>query len=184
VLSERGTYTIEVDSNGPGLYTLLIGCTLRDGTVISPGDAISSTPTSPTSAPVPTLSVGVPGFPGLAPVDMSNTLSLPLIVGTPMTGIVTSAGNEVLGFSVEAYAGDTIELSFRKLSGNLNLGVVVLSPENRVVFYGGLVLSDSLSTHFTLQDTGQYMIGVYRVDLLPPVTSEATAFQVQGAIIP
>lgn len=183
VLSERGIYTIRVWSNGPGLYTLYIGCTLRDGTVISPGDVVGSSVISPTSAPAATLPPNVSGFPGLAPVDMSNAVKVPLIAGTLMTGIVTPTGNEIIGFSVEANAGDTVDLSFRKLSGNLNLGVVVLSPTNKVVFYGGLILSDSLSTRFTLQDAGQYTIAVYRVDLLPPAAAEATAFQVQGAIV-
>lgn len=183
ILSERGTYTVTVRSNGPGIYTIYFGCTLRDGTVISPGDVINSSASTPTSVPPETLSADTPGFPGLPPVDMSNAVKLPLIIGTPMTGIVTLTGNEVLGFYVEANAGDTIELSFRKLSGNLNLGVVVLSPDNRVGFYGGLVLSDSLSTRFTLHDAGQYTIGVYRVDLLPPTALEVTAFQVEGMII-
>ncbi|MBI5668033.1 MAG: hypothetical protein HZC41_08485 [Chloroflexi bacterium] len=168
---------------GVGKYELHINCTLRDGTVVRAGDVVAATPTSPASASLVALPPNVPGFPGLAPIDMSNAVKLPLILDTPMTGIVTPTGNEVLGFTLDANANDTVELSFKKLSGNLNLGVVVLSPENKVVFYGGLVLSESLSTRFKLPLAGQYTIGVFRVDLLPPDVPEATAFQVQGTIV-
>jgi len=184
-VSASGDYTIQMlgGSGTIGAYTMYIGCTLRDGTVIAPGDAIAATSTPSNPVFQSGLVPGVPGFPGLPSVDMSNALKLPLIIDTPMTGIVTPNGNEVLGFSVEANAGDTVDLGFRKLSGNLNLGVVILSPENKVVFFGTLVLSESLSTRLTLQSAGQYTIGVYRVDLLPPDAPEATAFQVEGVFV-
>jgi hypothetical protein len=41
-----------------------------------------------------------------------------------------------------------------------------------------------LNTRFTLPTAGQYTIGVFRIDLLPPAAPEATAFQVQGTLNP
>ncbi len=182
-----GTYSIHVYSRGStdvGAYEAFFGCTLRDGTVIAPGDVLPDThPTEPATVTTE-LPTNFVGFPGLAPVDMSNAMKLPLIVDTPMTGIVTPTSNDVLGFSVEVNTGDTLDLNFNRVSGNLNLGVVVLSPDSKVVFYGGLILSDSLSTSLIVQKTGEYTIGVYRVDLLPPDTSDATVFQVQGTVAP
>ncbi len=183
-LSEGGIYTVKVGPNGPGLYSLYIGCTLRDGTVIAPGDVLpASHPTEPATVTTE-LPTNFVGFPGLAPVDMSNAVKLPLIVDTPMTGVVAPASNDVLGFSAEVNVGDTLELDFSRVSGNLNLGVVILSPDNQIVFYGVLILSDSLSTSLIVQNAGEYTIGVYRVDLLPPDTPEATLFQMQGTVAP
>ena len=182
--------TYSINTRNPthfGAYLILFGCTLRDGTVIEPGDPMSdasSTGVSPvtTKPSVPPFS-GV-GFPGLDPVDFAGVLNLPLIAATPMTGVVTPAGGEILGFQFDANAGDVMVLDFSKLSGNLNLGLVVLSANNEVVFQASLVTSESLSTRLTLPSAGQYTIGVFRIDLLPPAAPEATAFQITGTLNP
>lgn len=188
VLDARGKYQIEInnfswnyglrDSGGIGVYTLFIGCTLRDGTVINPGDAPSTTPPQNNSNNN-TSSFSGTGFPGLAPVDFSNVAKVPVSVGV---GAVTPNGGEILGFTLDASAGDTLALTFTRLSGNLNLGLVVLSADNRVVFQASLVTSSELTTKFTLPSTGQYTIGVFRIDLLPPTAPEATAFQVTATL--
>jgi hypothetical protein len=154
-----------------GAYTLFLGCTLRDGTVIQPGDTpsqeSSSSSTSSSEPQAPVFS-GV-GFPGLAPVDFAR---IPMIANTPMTGAITPTGGEIL------------DLTFTRLSGNLNLGLVVLSVDNQVVFQASLVTSQTLSTRFTLPSAGTYTIGVFRIDLLPPAAPEATAFQLQASLNP
>lgn len=184
-LSERGVYSITLYPIGPGLYTLFVGCTLRDGTVIKPGDAITETTSSSTSSSAPAVQTfsGV-GFPGLPPVDFSAVAKIPMIAGTPMTGVITPTGGEILGYTLDASGGEVVDLSISKLSGNLNLGVVVLSADNEVVFQASLVTSQSLTTRLTLPSPGQYTIGVFRIDLLPPASPEATAFQVQATINP
>lgn len=188
-----------------GAYEIRLGCTLRDGTVIEPGDAVNNS-TNATNLDVPAFS-GV-GFPGLRPVDFNSAVKLPLIVSSPvaaananasadtaqgesqinptipMTAAITPTGSEVIGFTIDAAANDKLDLAISRISGNLNLGVVVLSPDNKVVFYGGLITSESLSTRLTLPSAGQYTIGVFRVDLLPPDAPEATAFQVMGTLNP
>lgn len=189
VLSARGIYTIEVEgyySEDIGSYTLNIGCILRDGTIVLPGDAppINTSVTGAgTAITAPPAFSGV-GFPGLMPVDFSNVAHIPMIPGAPMSGAVTGSGGEILGFTFEASAGNKVDLSFARLSGNLNLGLVVLSAENQVVFQASLVTSDTLSTRFTLPSGGQYTIGVFRIDLLPPASAEATAYTVQATVNP
>jgi hypothetical protein len=89
-----------------------------------------------------------------------------------------------LGLTFDGNVGDTFALDFSKLSGNLNLGLVVLSANNEVVFQASLVTSDSLSTRLALPSAGQYTIGVFRIDLLPPANPEATAFQITGTLNP
>ncbi|MBZ0300536.1 MAG: hypothetical protein K8J31_12380 [Anaerolineae bacterium] len=160
---------------------------MRNGTVIEPGDAIpasrgsiSGASSGVTSAP----SFSGVGFPGLAPVDFANAVKLPLIPATPMAGAITPTGGEILGFQIDASAGDVLDLSLNRLSGNLNLGLVVLSSSSEVVSYGGLITGDTLSTRLTLPSAGQYTIGVFRVDLLPPADPQATAFQVTGTLNP
>jgi hypothetical protein len=184
-LSERGTYTILLHPNSPGLYTLYIGCTLRDGTVINPGDTPSGE--QPVEEPI-VLSVEMPanfiGFPGLAPVDFASVARIPMIAATPMTGAITPTGGEILGYTLDANTDDVLDLTFTRLSGNLNLGLVVLSADNQVVFQASLVTSQTLSTRFTLPSDGQYTIGVFRIDLLPPAAPEPTAFQLQATLNP
>ncbi|MBI5668034.1 MAG: PPC domain-containing protein [Chloroflexi bacterium] len=184
VLSERGTYTIRVWSNGPGLYTLYIGCTLRDGTVIAPGDVpVSHQVTTSTSA---SLTQDVPefGFAGLAPVDFANVARLTIPANVPMTGAITPNGGEILGYLVNGSEGDVLELRFTRLSGNLNLGLIVLSQNNELAFQASLITTNSLITQFTLPSTGEYTVGVFRVDLLPVSQPEPTAFQIQATLNP
>lgn len=167
-----------------GGYQIRLGCTLRDGTVIEPGDAMSSDSggsNSQVSAPAPASTFSGTGFPGLAPVDFSTASPLPLSVGV---GTITPGNSEITAFNFEANAGDVMALDFARLAGNLNLGLVVLSSSNEVVFQASLVTSESLSTRLTLPSAGQYTIGVFRIDLLPPANPEATAFQIIGTLNP
>lgn len=123
------------------------------------------------------------GFPGLPPVDFSKVAKLPLPMDMPMGGAITPTGGEILGFTLDAKANDTLDLSFTRVSGNLNLGLVVLSADNKVIFQASLVTSKTLSTQFMFPAEGQYTIGVFRVDLLPPAKPEATAFQIVGKLV-
>jgi len=59
----------------------------------------------------------------------------------------------------------------------MTLGLVVLSAENEVFFQASLVMSESLSTRFTLPTAGQYTIGVFRISLVEPAVVEPTVFQ-------
>ena len=79
-------------------------------------------------------------------------------------------------------AGDTLDLSYTRRSGNMNLGLVVLSENNEVFFQASLVTSESLSTTFTLPTAGTYTIGVFRISLVEPDAVEPTVFQLQGAL--
>ncbi len=182
VLGERGLYTIQLaNEEAVGAFRLRIGCVTDTGTVINPGDVAPPAPPTPV---LPTLPANFVGFPGLAPVDFASAIPLPLIAGTPMTGAVTPTGGEVFAFALDASGGTNLDLTVNRLSGNLNLGLVVLSANNEVVFQASLVTSQTLNTRFTLPAAGQYTIGVFRVDLLSPAAPEATAFQVQAALNP
>jgi hypothetical protein len=182
VLGERGLYTIQLaNEDAVGAFRLRIGCITDTGQVINPGDVVPPAPPTPA---LPELPANFAGFPGLAPVDFSGAIPLPLIAGTPMTGAITPSGGEVFAFALDASGGTNLDLTVNRLSGNLNLGIVVLSANNEVVFQASLVTSQTLSTRFTLPAAGQYTIGVFRVDLLPPAAPEATAFQVQAALNP
>ncbi|MBZ0299900.1 MAG: hypothetical protein K8J31_09175 [Anaerolineae bacterium] len=168
-----------------GAYSISFGCTLRDGTVIEPGDYPVENISSSgglTLAAAPVFS-GT-GFPGLGPVDFANAFKLPLSLGASMPGSIPPTGDAILGLTFDASAGDTFALDFARTAGNLNLGVVILSANNEVVFQASLVTSESLSTRLTLPSTGQYTIGVFRIDLLPPAAPEATQFQVTGTLNP
>lgn len=194
-LSETGIYVLGVQAytSVGGNYTVSIGCTLADGTVINPGEAPPESATSSITQPWfdEVFDAGTAGsfsgfgFPGLAPVDFTNLARLPLILDTPMTGAVTPDGGEIIGFVFEGEAGDTASLSLNRLSGNLNLGLVVLQGENQIIFQSVMTTSAQLLTDFVLPFDGEYTVAVFRVDVLPPTDPQATAFQVtlsmQGA---
>jgi hypothetical protein len=204
VLAARGNYVISLTNGraGVGVYTLSIGCTQSDGTIIEAGaasNASSSTsapkatpaPTSPptstssqqaASTPIATFS-GV-GFPGLAPVDFSKVAKLTLPNGTPITASLSPGFSDIVGFTVTAKAGDVLDLSYTRLSGNLNLGLVVLFPKQQVFFQTSLVTSDRLSTQLTLPAAGQYTIGVFRINLVEPSKPEEISFQILGKLNP
>ncbi len=184
-LSERGNYILTVRANSPGLYILFIGCQLRDGTVIGPGDI--TTLQESAEAPVANihpLSVPTFGFAGLTPVDFASTVRLPVSTGAPITGGITPTGGEILGYLINGNKDDIAELQFTRLSGNLNLGLVVLSENNTLVFQASLITSSILTTQFTLPSTGEYTIGIFRVDLSPPDNPEPTGFQIQISLNP
>lgn len=188
VLSGRGTYRIEPygrSSSNIGIYTLYIGCTLRNGTIIRPGDASPSNTSEAEVASAPdTLSFSGFGFPGLAPVDFSNVARLPIPAGIPMSGAVTATGSEILGYQFDAEAGDTVELSFNRLSGNLNLGLVVIDSQSNVIYQASLVTTQSMTARFAVPTAGQYTAGIFRINLLPPSAPEPTAFQVIATVNP
>jgi hypothetical protein len=178
---DRGTY-----GNYFGAYTIYLGCTLRDGTIIQPGQNTSAVADDGTDTEAAaefaeaTVALAAPafGFAGLAPVDFANVARLPIPAGVPMSGAVTPNGGEILGYTLSGNEGETVSLSFTRLSGNLNLGLVVLSENNDLVFQASLVNTDAMTAQFKLPATGNYIAGVFRIDLLPPAAPEATAFQV------
>lgn len=84
--------------------------------------------------------------------------------------------NQILGFTLDATAGDTLDLSYTRVTGNMNLGLVVLLAENEVFFQASLFTSESLSTTFTLPTAGEYTIGIFRISLVEPDMVEPTVF--------
>lgn len=203
VLSAHGTYIIFVantrldesgdlygygtaQNGGVGIYTLYIGCTLRDGTVIAPGDAPS---TGSGEFSEDATSVNVPfsgfGFPGLPSVDFADAIAIPFQMGDiPNVGSIAPSFESVFGFSFEGSAGDTFALNFARLSGNLSLNLTVLSANNEVAYQASLVTSSSMSSTFTLPSSGTYTVGVSKSTVGAPATPENTTFQLTGTLNP
>ena len=206
VLSSRGPYKIRVANTaitygkldarpenfgGTGFYTLQIGCTTNDGTKIRPGENPLPTPT-PVALPTQALPSALPetppaftgiGFPGLPPVDFTSAITAPLPLGESVTGIMP-LDEQILAFALEAEKDDTLDLSYIRSSGNMNLGLVVLSESNNVIFQASLVTSESLSTRFILPEAGEYTIGVFRISLVEPAQAKPTLFKIKGVLNP
>ena len=190
ILSARGNYRIDLRNYnyGIGEYTMFVSCTVN-GQLIEAGDIAQPTPTLaplPTETPRPALPDEVTefdsiGFPGLAPVDFSDVITVPLLDDEAVTGIMP-IGNEILGFVAEVEAGDVLSLDYERVSGNMNLGLVVLSENNEVFFQASLVTSETLATQFTLPEAGEYTIGVFRIALVEPDEVEPTVFRLRGAV--
>lgn len=190
ILSADGTYTIKVynSTRGVGRYILSIGCKTNEGSV-APGDVPQPTSTpapAPTATPRSALPEEIPafdgiGFPGIAPVDMSQVARVPLPLEASPYGIAP-LDNQIFGFLVDAEEGDVLDLSYTRTTGNMNLGLVVLSENNEVFFQASLVTSDSLSTALMLPEAGEYTIGVFRISLVEPSELEPTVFQISGSL--
>lgn len=203
VLSARGRYIITAHNaliyppsywspfdddlpGGIGVYTLYIGCTLRDGTVIEPGDAPG---TGGGEFSEDATSVNVPfsgfGFPGLPSVDFTDAIAIPFQMGdAPNAGGINPGFDSVFGFTLDANGGDKFDLTFTRSSGNLNLGLAVLAPDNTVVYQASLVNAERMNTLFTFPAAGQYTIGVWKMDIAAPATPENTSFQLTGTLNP
>jgi hypothetical protein len=184
-LLSRGPFTIMVSNAGMlssgrlssgrygmGAYTLQIGCTLENGLVIEPGDTPQGNAFS-----------GL-GFPGIEPIDFGNVVTLPLDQMGSTTGMIAPGFSSVLGYTFTGNSGDVVQLDFERLSGNLNLGIAVLSARNQIVFQASLVTANNLSTEFVLPMQGAYTIGVFRTDLLPPEEPANTSFEITGVVNP
>jgi hypothetical protein len=117
--------------------------------------------------------------PNLPPVDLTGKVAL--VTGG---GSIGAAGGSPYTYTLSAVAGDIFSLQVDRTAGNLNLGVVLISPTNQVSFYGGLIDSKTLSTSLTLPSEGKYTIGIFRVDLVPPAAPEAKTFEVLATLNP
>lgn len=189
-------------------YTLYIECTLPDGTRVPAGTGTSielspesldtsnlisgvvqfgseTLPETPTSdEPTALTEFDGYGFPGLSPVDFTNVAQIPIPAGIPMSGAVAADGSQIIGYQFDANEGDTVELAFNRLSGNLNLGLVVIDENSNVVYQASLVTTATMTARFTVPTTGTYTAGVFRIDLLPPDAPETTAFQLIATVNP
>jgi hypothetical protein len=189
VLSGRGTHKIAISNyrycsgqRTSGVYTLHVGCTLRDGTVIKPGSPQTPPPTpTPTPSPKPTPPADFKGFPGLGPIDFAGIAFPKLKLDIPVEGTISRQGDDVFGYRFHAAQGDAVDLIFQRTAGNLNLVLVLLDERGRVVFQASLVASETLTSRLRLPTTGEYTLGVARVELLPPTSPSETSFVVEAA---
>ncbi len=179
VLTATGTYII--NARADGAYTLYVGCVSRTGTEIAPGESPSNTTTSTVATIAPPAFSGT-GFPGLPPVDFSSVALIPIQSAQPITGGIAPTGNVIIGYTLSVNSGDTVDLSFQRMSGNLNLGLVVLSSDNEVVFQTSLVTSTSLDTKFVIPTSGMYTIGIFRIGLLKLANPAPTSFQITATV--
>ena len=178
ILSAGGIYEIAVNNGGGGIgiYTLLINCILRDGTIIQPGDSRQPDPAPDPDPPsLPTVCEGL-CFAGLPPVDLTNVARIPLAMDVPFTGAVTPTGGEILGYTFSASTDERVTVSLERLSGNLNLGLVILNSNSDTIYQASLVTSELMTTRLRIPADGDYIASVFRIDLLPPSAPEATAF--------
>lgn len=184
VLSANGDYTLMAYNGyfytgrpwsdnrdyGVGVYTLFIGCTLRDGTVIQPGDNPDIEPTE-----IPRTPFSGYGFPGLSSIDFSNGIEIPITTSQPLP---IPVGSDVTLLTYDGVAGTTATLSILRMSGDISVGITVINQsDNNIIFLGGMPYTDNLSANLTFPTDGTYVIGIFRLDT-PTLTGTAGAVQV------
>lgn len=176
------TWLFEVSDNNISSYELFIGCKiLATGELIEAGSVPFGNgvvPPPPSPSDVNDIPVAqLPNFLSTAPIS-----SLSMLSGVPATGVITADGSEILGYNLPANASDVLDLAFSRVSGSLNLNLVVLSPERQVIFQTSLVTSSELTTRLTLPTTGAYTFVVFRVDLFPAQAADPAAFQLTATL--
>lgn len=175
VLSQSGTYEVRIRSEDVGSYTLYIGCTLRDGTVIKPGDNVLETP--PSNEPTTTIFTGY-GFPGIPPVNFSNAIQIPIAKGQAQNGALGSGSQDVFTYTYSA--NSSTMLSIRRISGNLSIGIAVINQaDNNIVFLAGMPSSGNLSVQLDFPTAGTYIIGIFRLDITPNQVGTSGAFEIR-----
>jgi hypothetical protein len=168
-----------------GAYEIRLGCSLRDGRIIEPGESADAGGGTGGGQPQPTAPVAPAfGFPGLAPVDFAAAFRLPLAARAVSEGEIPPVGSAILGFYFTGEVGDTFDIAFERTSGNLNLGLVLLSADNQVAYMAALVSSQTMSTRLTLPASGEYTLGIFRIDLIPPPLPAPTRFKLTGTLNP
>lgn len=157
-----------------GAFTIYLGCVLRDGTVINPGDNVDESlgaPNDPPSAPVFT---GF-GLPIVGPVDFSQGIEIPLQLRQPQNPPI---GSDVALYSYDAIAESTATLTVSRISGNISIGVAVIKRDtNEIIFLGGMPSSNNLSVELTFPSDGTYAIGLFRLDT-PTLSGTSGAVQI------
>lgn len=181
ILTTRGDFTFKVTNanltsrggardprGGAGRYTLFIGCVLRDGTVVNPGDAVepvAADPAPPAQQPVAAPAVPVfsgYGFPGLAPVDFSNGIEVPLTMGQAQT---VPVGGDIALYTFTAAANTTRTMLIEKTTPDLSVGVTVIHRDTgEIIFMGGMPRTASLMATLTFPVDGTYALGLFRLD--------------------
>lgn len=185
-VGSTGRYIIRVTAqNVAGAYTLSIGCDPREGAPVNPGDPTATPATPPTQIPQISIDI-IPtfGFPGLPPVDFSSAFLIPFTLGQTVNGQLPATSASTVGFTFNGQLGQRLNLQYVRKLGNLNVGIAIMSPTNKVVFQTVLISSDVLITRLQLDETGQYTIGVFRASVNSPITLESTSFELQGNIEP
>lgn len=175
-LGERGDYQIHFRNyEAYGEFQFAVSCT-RDGAEFDESVTIQIMPTNQSDS-IESQFSGI-GFPGLLPVDFSSVARIPLTSdSSSITGAITTNGQEILGYTLDADTGSRVDLTINRLSGNLSIGVVVLSEDNKTIFQASLVTSTSLTTSLILPSSGRYTFGIFRIELVPLDNPEATAFE-------
>lgn len=189
-LSARGTYSVFLTSRTAGVYTVHLGCELRDGTEIAPGESRRATAEgpspvgSPSSARHPARPAIPPpefrGFPGLGPIDFSDIAFPKLQIGIPVEGEITARAG-TFGFRFEGERDAEVVLWFQRTAGDLGLALVLLGPSDHLVFQATLADSQSLQSGLLLPMTGEYTLAVANVSLPNRNENGAASFQVEVA---
>lgn len=167
-------WILEVSDNTISSYILSVGCKIRKtGELIEAGSVIAPVVTEIPSANINNIPVSqLPSF-----LSTVTVVPMSILPDLPMTGVITA--NEILGYNLAANANDVLSLAFTRVSGTLNLNLVILSPERQVVFQTSLVTSSNLTTQLTLPTTGNYTIVVFQVELFSPQSPEPAAFEIK-----
>ncbi|MEM6284856.1 MAG: hypothetical protein AAF787_21885, partial [Chloroflexota bacterium] len=196
-LSRTGTYRLYVrafDATNDD-YRITVSCTLASGQTInsSRDNRLVLAPTVMETAPMadfsaqaapppadsaPAVAPTPTNVPALLPSELVSTIEIPLVMGIPGSGVITSDFEGMYGFVIDVGMDNALQLDFARVSGNENMGIIVLTDVGAVVFQASVTSGNTLSTDFVAPSSGTYTIGIYPLNIAPPFDPQPTAFTV------
>lgn len=162
---------------GVGAYFLSLDCWDINGDPIVPALELTPSPTTETNTVQETSIAGL--IPNLVGVQTAS-----LATGETVSNTINVGTDLAFAYLLEGKVGQQLSLNIKRLAGNLNVGLVVLSPSNELLSQFSMVGVNELTISILLPASGQYTIGVFRIDLLPPANPEETAYQLQATLSP
>ena len=183
VLSGKGEYRIQIQNHDAyerpgnlGIYTLHIGCKLRNSREIKPGEVSKvASESMPSSSDSNHQTSAAPRSTG---VDLPKISFPKFSLNGPVEGTLSKDGNQVFGFRFGAVQGDEIRLIYSRKSGNLALEVFVLDQQETVLLQVRMADAKDFASHIVLPKTGDYTVAVRRTESAQ-LTPVDTTFMVE-----
>jgi hypothetical protein len=82
------------------------------------------------------------------------------------------------GYRFAVQAGEAFTIDFRRVEGELNLGIVVLSPSDDIVYTAALLTNKQVVAPIPFARQGEYRIIVFRIDAIALSSSDVAEFSV------
>ena len=85
-------------------------------------------------------------------------------------------------YKIYAKAKQSLKISFKSLSGNVNFKIQVLGPDYRPLLDTEIATINNLNTKQLLPIDGIYLIAISKTELNPPAQPKATSYELIATV--